>query len=366
MDVLVEARERADTAFLRGVLQGLVVFRWLALGYATIGVIVSDEHLLHSSQAVGLLALAFAFTVAATWLLRTDIGALTHPVTIAIEFGIGIVLLVGDGWVYADARPQSLPWAWPAASLISAGLTYGVQVGVVLALGMGVASFIGEGLNSGGGVWGVAASSKTALYVLSAAVAGYVARRLRYAEQQVSVARAREEVARTLHDGVLQTLAVIQRRSDDPELVQLAREQDAELRGFLFGTGVDAADLAIALRDLGARTERHHGLATRIVVADDLPHLKPDRVRALTGAVTEAINTVKHAEASRVVVYVEPDPAGGVFCSVKDDGRGFGDPVPHEGQGIRRSIRDRVEEVGGRVEISSRPDRGTEVRLWVQ
>ena len=111
--------------------------------------------------------------------------------------------------------------------------------------------------------------------------------------------------------------------------------------------------------------ERSYGLQTQVVVADDLPVLSPNTMRAVAGAVGEALtNAGKHAEASRVVVYVEPTD-GGIFCSVKDDGTGFDTDATHEGQGLRRSIRERIDDVGGRVEVSSRPDRGTEVRLWV-
>jgi signal transduction histidine kinase len=64
-----------------------------------------------------------------------------------------------------------------------------------------------------------------------------------------------------------------------------------------------------------------------------------------------------------VTVYAEPDADGRVFCSVKDDGAGFGEVV--EGIGLSRSIRARIAEVGGRVEVDGNPGRGTEVRLWV-
>ena len=162
------------------------------------------------------------------------------------------------------------------------------------------------------------------------------------------------------------SLAVVQRRSDDTELAQLAREQDRELRHFLFGTGVDDKPLSVSLHEAASRVERSYGLQTQVVVADDLPALPPATLRAVAGAVGEALaNAGKHASATKVVVYVEPADDGGIFCSVKDDGTGFDADDTHEGQGLRRSIRERIADVGGRVEISSRPDRGTEVRLWV-
>ncbi len=366
MEVIVAARDQADLAFVRSFLQGVVAFRWLTIGWAAVGVVISDEHLVHRTAAWLLVAAAVLFTATTTALVRQAPDKLLHPLAILVEFAIGAALLIADGWVYADTRPQSLPWAWPAGSIISGAIAFGVQAGLFLAVALGIASFVGEGLNAGGAnEWGVAASSKLALYVLAAAVAGYVTRRLRQAEEQVSVARAREEVARTLHDGVLQTLAVVQRRSDDQELADLAREQDRELRHFLFGTGVDDKPLSAALHDAASRTERSFGLATQIVVADDLPDLTPAKVRAIGGAVGEALaNAGKHARATRVVVYVEPDDSG-IFCSIKDDGEGFDPETAHEGQGLRRSVRGRIDDVGGRVEISSRPGRGTEIRLWV-
>lgn len=368
VEVIIEARERADTAFVRGIFQGVIVYRWLTLAYATIGVIVSSEHLVYPTAAGLLLGLAFVYTAATTVLFRRNFAVLTNPAIVVIEFAIGVILLIGDGVVYGDTRPQSLPWAWPAASLISASVVFGARVGVILALALGIASFIGEGLNAGGPTsWGVAASSKTGLYALVAAISGYLAKRLRSAEQQVSVARAREEVARTLHDGVLQTLAVVQRRSDDPELAELAAEQDRELRTFLFGARAEVQPLGVALRDAGQLVERRHGQHAQFVLADDLPGLTPEKVHALVGAVSEALtNAAKHSDAARLVVYAEPDEdSGGVFCSVRDDGRGFDPTLPHEGQGLRRSIHQRIADVGGRVEITSRPDWGTEVRLWV-
>jgi signal transduction histidine kinase len=203
-------------------------------------------------------------------------------------------------------------------------------------------------------------------------VAGFVAGRLRTAERQISAARAREEVARTLHDGVLQTLAIVQRRATDADLARLAHEQERDLREFLFGVGRPAGgsapggELGPALRREAARFEDRFGARASVVVADDLPPLSEDCVTALAGAVGEALtNTGKHAEANTVTIFVEPAEGGGVFCSVKDDGAGFDGATVPEGIGLARSIRGRVEELGGRVEIDGRPGRGTEVRLWV-
>lgn len=121
------------------------------------------------------------------------------------------------------------------------------------------------------------------------------------------------------------------------------------------------------LRAAAARYEDRFGGRARVVVAPDLPALQPAVVDAVAGAVTEALtNAGKHGAADRVTVYVGPDEvAGGVLCSVKDDGSGFDVGAVTEGIGLQRSLRARVAEVGGRTEIDGNPGHGTEVRLWV-
>jgi signal transduction histidine kinase len=173
-------------------------------------------------------------------------------------------------------------------------------------------------------------------------------------------------VARHLHDGVLQTLAVVQRRSDDPALAELARAQERELREFL-RTGPRTDDgLEPGLLRAASRFEEVHGGRVDVVVADDLPRLRPDAIAAVVGAVSEALaNAGRHGRAGRVTVYAEPADDGGVACSVKDDGRGFDPDAAVEGMGLARSVRGRLTDVGGRVEVDSAPGRGAEVRLWV-
>jgi signal transduction histidine kinase len=102
-----------------------------------------------------------------------------------------------------------------------------------------------------------------------------------------------------------------------------------------------------------------------VVLAPDTPDLPPRTVEALAGAVGEALaNAGKHGGAATVTVYAEPLD-GELFCSVKDDGGGFDPAATDEGTGLRRSVRGRIGDVGGRVEVDSRPGRGAEVRCWV-
>lgn len=361
-----------EDALVRGLLTGIAAFRWLAWSWMAIVALVSRRELEAEGGrpwlAVLLIGAALAVTAGATLLSRRDPDRLITLPALTIELAVGFALGAGDGWAYAVDHSQSLGSVWPLAGVFTAGVALagrgGAAAGAVVGLGRLFGDVVLTQSTAPVRDLTVSASSTFVLYALAGGVAGYVTVKLREAERRISTAQAREEVARTLHDGVLQTLAVVQRRATDPDLARLARDQERDLREFLFGAEPAGGDLGPRLRQAAARFEDHFDAQARVVVADDLPELPPPAVEALVGAVSEALtNAGKHGGARLVTVFAEPGDDHDVFCSVKDDGAGFGDVA--EGVGLRRSIRGRIEEAGGRVEIDGNPGRGAEVRLWV-
>lgn len=373
-----EARrvDDGERALLDGLVRAIAAFRWAAWAWMAVvaAIDLRNGPVAHPAVMVSLVALALGVTVAATVLARLDPAKLLGTPAIAVELVVAVALVGLDHWVYgADSiHAQSLGVVWPLAAVLTAGVRFGAAGGGLTGLAVGVATWMGELAVVPGRWYGdriLGSLGSVVLYVLGGAVAGVTAARLREAQRQIAMARAREEVARTLHDGVLQTLAVIQRRSDDADLVALAREQERDLRGFLAAPlGAEGhEDLGAGLRRAAGRVERTHGLRTEVVLAPDLPEVDSGTVAAIVGAAGEALtNAAKHGGATHATVFVDVDldDQDLVCCSVKDDGSGF-DPATHvEGTGLRRSVRGRLAEVGGRAEVDGRPGRGAEVRLY--
>ncbi len=346
--------------------RGVVAFRALALAWAWIGLLLEREHLNRPVEAIAVLTVASVFTLWISLAVARGQNVFRPPLVVG-ELALGVSLLVIDGLVYSALRQQSLPWAWPAAGIITAAVVGGTRWGLAASALIAGASVAGESILRDTTSWTVGAASKSALFVLAAVAAGSVAWRLRDAEKAISLARSREETARVLHDGVLQTLAVISRRSPDEDLRSLAAAQERELRAYVSDRPNGTAPLPAALLHTVDTILRRHGLNVELVVAEDLPTIGEEAVAALTGAVGEALtNAAKHSTAERVVVFVEPDEGEHeVFCSVRDNGTGFDNKDTPDGLGLRHSIRERIEEVGGKVDIHTKVGRGTEVRLWV-
>ncbi|HMT50080.1 MAG TPA: histidine kinase, partial [Dietzia sp.] len=178
----------------------------------------------------------------------------------------------------------------------------------------------------------------------------------------------RADMAAHLHDSVLQTLALIQKRSDEPgQVLRLARRQERELRQWLFGAGSrmssGATTVAGAVEVIAGDVEDAYGLRVdQVVVGGDGP--VGEVGEAVLGAVREAlVNVAKHAGVDTADVFVEND--GRVLSAfVRDRGCGF-DPEAVDGDrhGLARSIRHRVESRGGTVAVRSTLGRGTEIRI---
>ena len=360
----------------RVALTGLVALRWAALAWTGVVVAVGYDDLLRPWLALTLLGAALVYTALVTAWLRPATELLLRRSLLFAELGIAAALVLCDGWAYgaghAFSSSQTLGSIWPLAAVLSIGLGLGVGWGAAAGALLGVARLgatLANGIRDFDGARVLSLISTAVFYVVAGALAGYVMFLLRRAEREISAARARDELARNLHDGVLQTLAIVQRRSSDADLVRLAREQDRDLRNYLFGggrLGGGSDDLGEALRSVAARFEDTFGVRAEVLVPFDLPSVSAEIVEAITRAVGEALtNAGKHAQAKHVTVFLEPDDDGRIFCSVKDDGGGFDESTTIPGIGISRSIVQRVQDAGGRAEVRSQPGRGTEVCLWL-
>ncbi|WP_457974088.1 ATP-binding protein [Arthrobacter sp. D1-17] len=172
----------------------------------------------------------------------------------------------------------------------------------------------------------------------------------------------RAEIAAHLHDSVLQTLALIQRRAgNEQDVIRLARAQERELRGWLFKDPArDAGQLSDRIKAAAAEVEDGLGNAVDVVSVGDTG--MTERHEALVQASREAMLNASRHGGGPVSVYVEAADSG-VEVFIKDRGPGF-DPeaVPGDRLGIRESIIGRMRRHDGTAKIDSTPD-GTEVRL---
>ena len=243
--------------------------------------------------------------------------------------------------------------------------------------GFGIAMVMGAALLFlwANGALGAASEVVLAIVVASVALALILAPFLwrlgrNLAEERASRIRSQEraELAAHLHDSVLQTLTLVQKRAGDPrEVAQLARRQERELREWLFGEGREAStSLAKALEEVAVEVEEAHRVPVEVVAVGDLP--MNERAEALVAAAREAmVNAAKFApDAGEIAVYAElADGRAEVF--VRDRGPGFDpDAIPADRRGVRESIIGRMERFGGSARVRSSPGRGTEVSLVME
>lgn len=351
-------------------LSGVVVLRVALLVWATIVVTIDAQGVspIRVGLAVAVLCVLAAWTATFAWLVRRRPALVVRWSVGVIDIGLAALVAGADQLVYTGTHPQTFASAWPLCAAVVAGVVHGWRPGAVAGLVIGVTGAVGvawfrtDGLD---GRW-MGAIGTIVLMTVSGVLAGVVTDLLRRAEMTAAHAAAREDVARRLHDGVLQTLAVVQRRSDDPELVGLAREQELDLRRFIEAEEPDASDDLVAeLRHTLVTAERRTGLRCELVVIDPPERCDPSTVAGICGAVHEAVtNASKHGSAERVVVCLDADD-GAVMCTVNDDGRGFDTSTAREGTGLSRSVRGRIEDLGGSVEIVSSPGRGCDITMRV-
>jgi len=198
------------------------------------------------------------------------------------------------------------------------------------------------------------------------------------AQREAIAAEERARLARAVHDGVLQVLALVQRRGAElaaasPELArlgQLAGEQEATLRSLIRQQDRPEAsgttDLAAALEELTRAVRLPVTVATPGVPVE----LPAPVVAELVAAVRACLDNVStHVGADAPAWVLLEDGAEAVTVTVRDEGPGIAPDRLSEAEsqgrlGVSQSIRARLRELGGTATLDS-SGHGTEWELSV-
>ena len=121
----------------------------------------------------------------------------------------------------------------------------------------------------------------------------------------------------------------------------------------------DRVDLREAIRELASGVPEPQ---IHLDIPDQLSLTDPKRAQILLRCAQEVItNTVRHAQARNLWIRLSADDDG-LRLEARDDGRGAIELLP--GNGLS-GMRERIKELGGRIEIMTRPNSGFRINAWM-
>lgn len=345
-------------------------------------------HLAHTVLRVGMLVLAarkmlepashdvlfpIGFAIMVVWTAVTVIVyAQVRPRWfLAIDFLLTLGLIVASPWVAPEGT--LLPSLWIAGAPLAIALWCSWIPGTIAAFILGVLAWFITGTNA----YSFAAS---VMMVLGSACLGYLvgqlrsnAAQLRELTAQRAAIAERQRLARIVHDGVLQVLALVERegRNLGPRgqwLARAAHEQEAALRALLQEQAAEPDEelVDVTRRNLAAILDRHAGPGVTISTPAEKVLVESGRAGEIDAAVGEALtNVAKHAgQDAQAWVLLERE-GGEVVIGIRDNGQG-GDPAEFRRSmergrmGMKHSIHGRLEALGGCATLRTAPGQGVE------
>lgn len=300
-----------------------------------------------------------------------------------IELGLAVGAILSTIWVddplLRGHGASTVPGIWAGAIVLAAGVGRGPLAGLSAFFIISVADLIEIGSPTEGTIHNIF------LLFIMALVAGLTSRAARSGDEALREAvrlkaeqAERERLARTVHDGVLQALAFINRRGVElggqaRDLGEMAARQERRLRDLITAGPREPApvggddDLTLAVRELVDDRD----LPVQIAAPAGpvmLPVARGQLLLEAVGAVLD--NVAAHAGPdARVWVLIE-DEDEEVAVTVRDDGVGIPAGRLEEARGAGRlgvagSIVGRLAELGGEATCRSAPAAGTSWELRI-
>ncbi len=369
--------------------RGAQVFRFASVVYAVGAQVVSVNAettkgsgvpaYSHPTISWALIALLIIWSGLAGLVYAFDLAP-KRPMVIA-EIFVTAGLIASTMWV---VRPeyyhhhQSLPSTfWVTNVVVSIALLWGPIAGGVAGVSFSVFSLAVEDQLKN---FVTDATTPILLTVgvtlgIGASIVSRAQRQFELAVRMQAATQERERLAREVHDGVLQVLALMRRRGaggdgDTAELAALAGEQERALRSLL--SQQSQAPGAGRATDLRSRLQADLPPEVAFSAPANAVELPETVVTELLAMVRTALdNTARHAgEEARSFVLLE-DLGDEVVLTVRDDGVGIQDGRLAEAEaqgrmGVSKSIRGRIESIGGTVHLDTAPDLGTEWEVHVR
>ncbi|MFW0794254.1 DUF5931 domain-containing protein [Gordonia sp. CPCC 205515] len=360
--------------------RGAQLLRFLSYLYALGFQIAINDDLAHGMLTWVLFGLLSVWTLACGIAYYVGFGRNWYWVGTEVIVACGLMLstsyVASADWVLSN---QSWPTTlWATNAVISVAILAGPIWGIVGGLIIGGTSIFVKGwvnLDFGRNATIIVIIATGMAVGLAAVITRRAHDALTQAARIAAATEERERLSREVHDGVLQVLSLIAKRGREiggptTELAELAGEQERALRRLIAGTGTDIA-VAGGTADLGVML--HSFAGERISVSAPATPVVVDAVLAqeMHRAVTNALDNVElHAGPGAQAYVLLEDLDDRIVVSIRDNGVGIapGRLAQAEQQGrmgISRSIRGRIERLGGTAVLDSAPDVGTEWELTV-
>ncbi|GAA4095464.1 MacS family sensor histidine kinase [Nocardioides kongjuensis] len=349
---------RAALAVEDRMFRALAVLRVVVLGYT---VVLNAYRNNFDHPVLGWVCVAVMVVATAVAILVYAAPERRVPAVLLVDLALAVALLLATPVVKGPWFQATIPGYWIVGALLAWAVRYGWRGGTIAAVLLGAVDLLTRS-HVAQKDWG-----NVFLILLGGSMVGFVCESLKamaaerdLAQREAAAAQERARLARAVHDGVLQVLALVQRQGG--ELGRAAGAQERALRTLIRSQDALSAtpqalaghaDLARALGVLGARPGTEVGLPAGVV---ELPAHTVTELAAVVRACLDNIERHVGPDA-RAWVLVE-DLGDRVEVSVRDEGPGIAEgrleAAEQEGRlGVVESIRGRVADLGGTATLDT-------------